>query len=238
MRAVQYWHGLGVCPNPAGVTMIKPRAMLPGHLIVGYRDEPDHNVAAFTHATIDRDVALAFSVLSGGATVCEVDHGELTPEADPDFQSLSVRFRGPVRVLSSETFAQAKLPHARRVVELLAPDALSEGGQRWHYPDGRIRPPSLWRAWGYTEDDFDWLAPWFPWQYVWENEKAKLLYAVSETGQQFTVWPKSRPLPSGTRCKPQSTLADEWTTPGFVPGFYDLKMQSGMAREALHPWEW
>lgn len=233
-----YWHGLGRCLDLASVTEIKPRSMLNDPLaLVASRDEP-HGVAEYAHASTDKAVALAFSVLSRGAAVCEVDPGQLVPEHDDDFPSLGVRFHGPLRVLSMKSFARTELPHARQIVELLAPDKLSVLGQRWHHLDGRIQPPPLWRSWGYTEDDFDWLGPWYPDECVWQDPANNLVHAVIETGDMFTVWPATRSLPGGaTRYKPVGTLTARWKTAGDVPAVGRLRKLVPRAT-VRSPWEW
>lgn len=236
--STSYWHGLGLCLNPAAIRQIDPRCDVVDPLVLAcQRTEPDHDVDLYTHASIDREVALAFSVLSKGSIVCEVDPGPLTPEHDPDFPTLGVRFRGPLTLLAMHRPPQNRLPHARRVIELLAADRLNAPNQRWHHPDGRIQPPPLWRAWDYTEDDFDWLGPWFPDTGILHNLQHGLVHAVTESGHQFTVWPAARPLPArAQRIKPTGTLHHLWRTPGKTPD--GTLVQRSAARRPLFPWEW
>lgn len=236
---IRYWHGLGLCLDPSRVTEIQPRHSVTDPLIRAcQRADPDNDVERYTHASTDRDVALAFSVLSKGTIVCEVDPRPLAPEHDPDFPTLSVRFRGPLKVLSMQPIPQTRLPDARRIVQLLARDRLSAPGQRWHHPNGRINPPPLWRTWGYTEDDFDWLGPWYPDECIWQTPAHGLVHAVTETGEQFTVWPAARPLPAGAhRIKPVGTLANRWRTPGNAPDG-TLWTRSEALRSVQFPWEW
>lgn len=235
-----YWHGLGLCVDPFAVNDIDPRCKVTDPLVLASRRaDPHRDVDQYTYASTDKDVALAFSVLARGAMICEVDPQTLAPALDPDFPTLSVRFRGTLKVLSKQSFKHATLPHARRITELLAVDRLSAPNCRWHHPDGRIQPPPLWRSWGYTEDDFDWLGSWFPDDSIWQIPVHQLVHAIAENGDWLTIWPTARPLPpKAARRKPNGTLTDQWKTPGHVPDMQTLATLSQARQTVLMPWEW
>lgn len=153
-RRVRYWHGLGPCPNPFSVRVIETAEM---------RGVPvRHNAAPecreYVYASSSWEVALAFSTLGGGQTVCEINPGALVAEPDPEFPKLGVRFHGPVKAVSAEVVGESALPNARQIVEALAADYVWPDGTSRYSADGYLLTPPARGASGMSMRTFGGLA--------------------------------------------------------------------------------
>lgn len=83
-RWLQYWHGLGRCPDPLSTTVIETAQMRGLPVRTGVPLE----CREYVYASNSWKVAAAFSVLSGGRAVCEVRPGALETEVDTDFPNV------------------------------------------------------------------------------------------------------------------------------------------------------
>jgi hypothetical protein len=241
-RRVRYWHGLGLCLNPYNVRRIET-AQMRGH---GIRDGAPPEAGEYVYASTSREVALAFSILGGGNAVCEIRPNSLIAEVDPDFPTLSVRFRGPVKSVSVEVVEPSALPNARQIVAALAADYRWTDASPQYSKDGYLRAPPLSRSRGFVDEDFGWLGRWWPWQFLYPNDNGWEL-VLDEDGQPYLMFPPGYPGLNGRRRVPTGSLEGAWTRPGFFPNQEDWlrrhqqRLQAGgtaaLARIRM-PWQW
>lgn len=241
VRLQQYWHGLGAWPDPYSVQRIDTAQMrgLP------VRPGAPPGSAQYVHASTSWEVALAFSALSGGNAVCEIDPGSLVAEPDPDYPTIGVRFRGPVKVLSVEVVEPAELPSARQITKALAADGLWTDHTPRYSEDGYLRAPTLSRARGYVDEDFRWLGQWWPWQFVVPMGDGTEM-VLDERCQGYLMYPPGFRGLNGRPRVPTGSLDGAWTRPGFYPNHVDWlhrhrqRVQSAGPADlvVLRPWQW
>ncbi|AGB27241.1 hypothetical protein Mycsm_07145 (plasmid) [Mycobacterium sp. JS623] len=239
---VRYWHGLGLCLDPYNVRRIET-AQMRGH---GVRDDASPESAGYVYASTSWEAALAFSVLGRGNAVCEVKPDSLLAEPDPDFPTLGVRFRGPVRAVSVKVVEPEALPNAREIVKALAADYRWTDNTPQYFDDGYLRAPPLSRSRGYADEDFRWLGQWWPWHFLFPNANGTEM-VLDEHGQPYLMFPPGYPGLNGRPRVPTSSLDGAWTRPGFYPNHVDWlrrhqqRMHAGgtaaLAQIRL-PWEW
>ncbi len=239
---VRYWHGLGLCLDPYSVQRIET-AQMRGH---GVRAEAPRESEEYVYASTSREVALAFSVLGGGNAVCEIKPDSLVAEIDPDFPTLSVRFRGPVTAVSVEVVDPQALPNARQIVEALAADYRWMDNTPQYFEGGYLRAPPLSRSRGFVDEDFRWLGRWWPWQFLFPNVDGWEL-VLDEHGQPYLMFPPGYPGLNGRPRVPTGSLEGAWTRPGFFPNHVDWlrrhhqRVQAGgpaALAQIRMPWQW
>ncbi|ANE83369.1 hypothetical protein A7U43_27995 (plasmid) [Mycobacterium adipatum] len=241
-RPARYWHGLGPCLDPFSVRWIET-AQMRGCAV---RADASPECREYVYASGSREVALAFSVLGGGNAVCEISPGSLVAEVDPDFSTLGVRFRGPVRAVSVEVVEEAALPNARQIVKALAADYRWADSTRQYFEDGYLRAPPLSRSRGYVDEDFRWLGRWWPWHFLFPNGNGSEM-VLDELGRSYLMFPPDFPGLNGRPRVPAGSLEHAWTRPGFYPNhmdwlwLYRQRVQAGGAvalAEIRLPWQW
>lgn len=240
---VRYWHGLGPCPDPRGVRWIET-AQMRGCPV---RADASPECREYVYASASREVALAFSVLGGGNAVCEIRPDSLAAEVDPDFSTLGVRFRGPVKVVGVEVVSEAALPNARQIVKTLAADYRWADSTRQYFDDGYLRAPPLSRSRGYVDEDFRWLGRWWPWHFLIPNPDGSEM-VLDELGQAYLMFPPDAVGLRGRPRVPAGSLETAWRQPGFYPNHVEwlllhrLRVQAGgaaaLAESRRLPWEW
>jgi len=239
-----FWHGLGQCDDPENVRVIETAEML-GDTLQSFRRNQPPESGEYVYASPSKEVALAFSALSGGRAVCEVDPGELVVEVDPDFPILGVRFKGPVKVVSTEVVARSALPNARQIVETLSDDYVWGDGTPYYSRDGFMLAPPAGREWGYADKDFEWLGPWFPLNFLILGADG-IAVAFNEHGRAHQMYPPDHPDLDGRRRVPLGSLGDAWNEPGEFPDTGDLltmvqirlKWNDETLEPLRVPWEW
>lgn len=237
---MRYWHGLGRGDH-SGIGEIKTASMLG----VPIREDADPDSANYVHVSPFKHIAAAFSALAGGNAICEIDPGPLAAENDPDFPSLSRRFRGPVNVVSTKVIAQEQMPHARRIAHTLSTDYLYIDGTARYTPDGYLHTPPPWREIGYTDTDYEWLGRWYPLDFLYGNSDG-CISAITDDFEMFVMVPPGHPGLQGRPRIPTGNLQRSWTKPGFYPNrhqFRDLftasvEWKPGMPNSVTRmPWE-
>lgn len=228
-RWLQYWHGLGRCPDPLSTTVIETAQMRGLPVRTGVPLE----CREYVYASNSWKVAAAFSVLSGGRAVCEVRPGALETEVDTDFPTLGVRFHGPVKTASVQLLGDAELMNAREVIETLAVDYLWTDGTPQYTADGYLRTPPKAREHGFGESDFRWLGRWFPYQFLYPQPDGSEA-VFDENGRTYMMFPPGHPELKGRRGVPLGSLEHAWRRPGFFPHQRDMLISVGERFERGH----
>lgn len=240
-----YWHGLGHCGDPSEETEIftrKEREARGQTYREPFRTDEPEDTQDYVHASPSAEVALAFSTLSHGHAVCEIDPGELPAERDPDFPTLSVRFAGTVKIVSTTLFDTTALPSARQIVKTLSSDYRHDDGTPRYRPDGYLRTPPAGHLYGYTDPDFQWLGPWYPLEFLWLGDDGRAT-AVTDDASLYQMFPPHYPHLAGRRRIPHGTLTHAWNEPGYHPAG-KTQMLLAQARtwqpdfSAVMPWDW
>lgn len=238
----RYWHGLGRCSRPAEITELHCAHVLGKPL----REGVPHDWGNYVYITPDERAALAFSALTMGNAVVEVDIDGHTLEADPDFATLGRRIRGTVKALGVTIHKERDLPTAREIARTLAVDYTFDDTRTRYDAEGYLQVPQEFLRRGYSPDDFKWLGPWWPLDFLIPRADGKVI-AITEDLHAYSMYPRNHPELQGRRRIPALRLEDAWTTkPGYHPPQKELMMMmqvatmwdAGAARKQLHqPWE-
>lgn len=215
-----YWHGLGPCADPQAVREIHTAEMR-GEQPRRIYQPPDS--PQYVYASPSKEVAIAFSTLAGGRSICRIDPGPLPAEPDTDFPTLGVRFRGPVKVIATQVLQPETLPTARQIAETLAPDSRWPNGTNWYTPDGYLRTPPALHLMGYSDEDFTWLGPWFPLFFLAVERNGRAA-ALTDDGHAHIMFPPDHPDTVGLRRVPTRSIAHTWRDPGYFPTQEELLM--------------
>lgn len=240
-RRVRYWHGLGRCRDPLTVRRIETAEMLG----LPVRPDAPPDSGEYVYASTTREVALAFSTLSGGQAICEIRPEPLRAQRDPDFPTLGVRFHGPVKAVSVHVVNPTDLPSARQIIKTLGVDYLWSDHTPQYSEDGYLQTPPVSRAHGYQDEDFRWLGPWWPSHFLFPRPTG-IEMVLDETGQPHVMYPPDHPDLNGRRRIPRGTLEHAWNQPGYYPNHTDmlhrLSQRNTMGDPTLapirKPWEW